>query len=540
MSPAWLRRCPQAVLLAVSAGLMALNVLDDPLSTRPLSSDETWHLLAAVHYGQCFSGAPGAPSIWTVDRHYPPLVTVLAGAANSVFGESARLEIAVVALFIPVLLFSVFGLARGFEMPPLSALAAALSLLFSRRLFSMSREFMFDFPLAVMAALAAWAVVAAGDFKRRAPALRAGACLGLAALVKWTAPLYLAPLVILAGVRAWPDRAARARWLAALGIAALFAAPWYAPNIGPVVGVAMEHAFSRVGLPETGAQFPPLWSVRAWAAYPIMLIRMWPWPLLLMALAGTVAALSGRCRTTRPLAIWIAASFVLVSLLPPRDPRFIAPLLPALAAAAMIPCEFPVFSRSIRREAAFALVLLMAILLSGELPGVPPLPSLDKIRLRWEHRFDLKWNGPPPLSHSDLSWAPDPPGLAPALEASDPRLRLIAEDCSVFIEDIGARNMVLAILAKSQAFLDGTLAAFEKAGSAIRLQPALSPAFLKNGRLSGDVDGVLMLELDGRFHRSKFEWPSERALGPDWTELQSWRLSDSHSARFFIRTRRLQ
>ena len=216
------------------------------------------------------------------------------------------------------------------------------------------------------------------------------------------------------------------------------------------------------------------------------------------------------------------------------------PLLPALAAAAMIPCEFPVFSRSIRREAAFALLLLMAILLSGELPGVPPLPSLDKIRRRWEHRFDLKWNGPPPLSHSDLSWSPDPPGLAPALEESDPRLRLIAEDCSIFIEDIGARNMVMAILAKSQAFLDGTLAGFEKAGSAIRLQPALSPAFLNNGRLSGDVDGVLMLELDGRFHRSKFEWPSERALGPDWTELQSWRLSDSHSARFFIRTRRLQ
>ena len=540
MSPAWLRRCPVAVLLAVSAGLMALNVLDDPLSTRPLRSDETWHLLAAVHYGRCFSGAPEAPPIWAVDRHYPPLVTALAGGANCIFGEGGRLAIAVVSLFIPVLLVSVFGLARRFGLPPLSALAAALSLLFSRRLFSMSREFMFDFPLVAMVALSAWAFFAAGDFKQRGPALLAGACLGLAALTKWTAPLYLAPPVLFAGMRAWPDRAGRKRWFAALGVAALLAAPWYGPNLGSLAGVAADHAFSRVGLPETGAQFPSLWSMRAWTAYQVMLIRMWQWPLLLLAMLGFLSAFSVRGRTARPLAGWIAASFVLVSLLPPRDPRFIAPLLPALAVAAMLPCEFRVFSGSMRREAVFASALLAAIALGGDLPGVRPLPILEKLRERWEYQFDHKWNGPPPPSRNGLAWTPDPQGLALALEASDPRLGHIADDCCILLQDIGAPGISLAILAKYQAFLDGARAGFNKAGSTLRLQPARSPACLKDGRLPGDVDGVLMLELDERFHASQFEWPSVRSLGPDWVELQCWPISESHSARLFIRTRRLQ
>lgn len=529
------RHWPVAVLLVVSAGLMTLNVLDNPLANRPLGSDETWHLLASVHYGQCFSGAQDAPAIWTVDRHYPPLVTALAGVANSVFGESNRLAIMVIALFIPLLLVSVFGLARGFGLPPLSALTAALSLLFSRQLFSMSREFMLDFPLVAMVALSAWAIIAADDFKQRTPALLAGVCIGLAALTKWTAPLYLAPLMIIGGIRAWPARHCRFHWLGAIGLATLLAIPWYGPNLGPVIGVAMDHAFSRVGLPETGAQFPSLFSIRAWMAYLLMLIQLWQWLLFLLSALGVFAALFARGRPVRTLGVWIVASYILVSLLPPRDPRFIAPLMPALAVAAMIPCGFPIFSRSWHREISFAFALLVAVFLSGDIPGIRPLPIFEKFRQRWEYRFQQKWGDPPPPSHTDLSWLPDSPGLTLQLDPTDLRLRLVAEDCLCLFQDRDTENMIVAVLAKYPAFLDGMQAVFDQVGNAPKLRPVISPAFLQHGRLPGDVEAVLMLTLDESLHTSKYEWPSKRAIGPGWTELQRWPLSDFHSARLFIR-----
>jgi len=181
--------------------------------------------------------------------------------------------------------------------------------------------------LAVMAAT--YVALAHVDDERTTWAIPAGALAGVAAGIKYSGVFALVPVLIAAATRGpWPDRLARA--LRAAGAFVLAVAitnhfVWYDfPNF-------LQQLYDQVVI--TGAH---RWSAtRNPAAFYLMVLETFGtgWPLLLLAGAFVVHALSTRDRSR-----WIVISFPVLYLWfmagrPSQLPRWVAPLLPFVAIA---------------------------------------------------------------------------------------------------------------------------------------------------------------------------------------------------------------
>ena len=140
---------------------------------------------------------------------------------------------AVIWAFLVLGTLAVFGLGRRLLDADAGLLAAFLFATAPFVVF-MLLNFQLDLPLAAMVALALYALVRTEDLSVRRWALGLGLVLGLGMLTKPPFAAYLSgPLLWVAwrGLRA-PDRRARLlRLLAAVGVAAAIALPWYGPRL---------------------------------------------------------------------------------------------------------------------------------------------------------------------------------------------------------------------------------------------------------------------------------------------------------------------
>jgi 4-amino-4-deoxy-L-arabinose transferase-like glycosyltransferase len=121
------------------------------------------------------------------------------------------------------------------------------------------------------------------------------------------------------------QRARRRSNLVALGaasaLAALVVLPWYLHLAGEVQSLA-----SRLGHEYTG----PAWDARPPWYYATHL--QWPLPWILWVLCGLVhPLLRGKSRRVLVAWTWFVALFLFFSLAPPKMPRYLLPIVPALA-----------------------------------------------------------------------------------------------------------------------------------------------------------------------------------------------------------------
>lgn len=167
--------------------------------------------------------------------HYPPLyggiealTVALLGIPRSI-SQLHSLAALMGTLFVTVLTGSTYYIAARVGGRWAGVLAAIL-IAFSPLVFSQTRYFMIDMPLAAVTALTFAALLASPDFDDIRGSAFVGACLAAGLLMKWTYPLFVAvPVVVAAGM------ALRAgRWrnvLVCAAVATVGAGWWYAPNI---------------------------------------------------------------------------------------------------------------------------------------------------------------------------------------------------------------------------------------------------------------------------------------------------------------------
>lgn len=117
-------------------------------------------------------------------NHYGPAWYLFAGACFHVFGPSVRTGILLLAPVMMLLMLSAWGFAREcWEDDRLACLCAAV-VMASPCVMLHTHLFFLDLPLAAVAGVSFWMLMASRDFTRRLPSLVMGLAMGLGALIK--------------------------------------------------------------------------------------------------------------------------------------------------------------------------------------------------------------------------------------------------------------------------------------------------------------------------------------------------------------------
>lgn len=282
-------------------------------------------------------------SLWALSPKYPPVLYLVAALVHGIVGPGPDRAMLANGLFTLVMLVATYGLGRHIFTPRVGLLAAGLCLLMPR-LVQTGLDYQLDYPLTAMTLVSLWCLTVWRDAKGGREwlwMLAFGVSFGLALMTKQSALLFL--LVPLAWVSV--TTLIRRRWGRGLqlGMGAiatvLVMLPWLSVN--------WLFQFSIWGSTNVGSAAdegdPGLGSLAAWTYYWQDLPAAVSWLLLLVPLVGIIlwyaGWLPGR-RTTmdrdgtaagrRWLLVYLVGAYLLWSAIANKDPRYIAPYLPAL------------------------------------------------------------------------------------------------------------------------------------------------------------------------------------------------------------------
>jgi 4-amino-4-deoxy-L-arabinose transferase-like glycosyltransferase len=237
---------------------MGLTGLWLHLNRGPTQFDDSWYLIDSLKMYDALStrGIAGwfSEFLAAQDRGKAPLICALPTPLYLIFGRMIKAAFWVNLMFIPVLLGSVFAIARRFCGTRIALLAIFITGTMPE-FYGLSEHFYVEYGLSAFAALAVWLLVSSADLTRTSRVIWLSIVLGLGCLQKILFPIYLALLVIYFLGR-WARRLARLpaggdgktpwplKTLAALVIPALLVAgPWYVVNFQPAIARAVYSGF---------------------------------------------------------------------------------------------------------------------------------------------------------------------------------------------------------------------------------------------------------------------------------------------------------
>ncbi len=316
--------------------------------------DQADYLNSAVDHGRALGLLPGGgwrgwQDLLDLSPKVPPLASLVNGSVIALAGDSPDQASAALTLWQGLLLMSVACWGRQLVSPGFGLLAAALTST-TPALVSLRLDFTLDLPLAATSVLALWLLGrwAAPEPRGGSWGQAAAAALALAAavLVKQSALLVLLPPALWEALRGLGRAQRRWQALAALALVLTLVLPWLQHNWITSIG-----GTNRAVL-ESAAQEgdPPPFSLASLFWYP----RLWRQQLGLVnslpAVAGALLALGAAWRRRgfpRPQPAdqtdqaqggrgwaWLIgcslSGWLLTTLSPNKDPRYITPVLPLL------------------------------------------------------------------------------------------------------------------------------------------------------------------------------------------------------------------
>jgi hypothetical protein len=311
------------------------------LDQRLPAWDQADYLNSAVDHGRALGllpggGWPGWQGLLDLSPKVPPLASLVNGSVIAVTGDSPDQASWALAIWQGLLLVSLACWGRQLVSPGFGLLAAALATT-TPALLSLRLDFTLDLPLAATSVLALWLLGrwASPDPRggRWHQAAVAAVALAAAVLVKQSALLVLLPPALWVALQGLGRAQRRWQALAALVLVLALVLPWLQHNWITTIG-----GTNRAVL-ESAAQEgdPPPFSLASLLWYP----RLWPQQLGLVnclpALAGTLLALKAD-GTDRAQGGWgwcwligcALSGWLLTTLSPNKDPRYITPVLPLL------------------------------------------------------------------------------------------------------------------------------------------------------------------------------------------------------------------
>ena len=309
------------------------------------SWDPADYLNSAVDHGRALGLLPGGE--WPGWREFlllspkiPPLASLVHGTVMAVAGELPDQASWALALWHGLLLLVLDGWARQLHSPRLAWLVLPLAAV-APRLVSLRVQFTLDLALTAVTTAALWQL-----WRWQRPAPHGGrwvqallAALGLAAalLVKQSALLVLAAPYLWSVVTGAGQRRRRPQLLAGMALVLALILPWLHQNWITTIGGTHRAVVESAG----SEGDPPVFSLASLLYYP----RLW-WQQLgalpcLGAVAGLALGLGRHLRRGQSARIalpagwgWLlgctVSGWLLTTMSPNKDSRYIAPVLPLL------------------------------------------------------------------------------------------------------------------------------------------------------------------------------------------------------------------
>lgn len=346
--------------------------------------DQADYLNGALHYWRMFGESDRfSPDwwqqFWVAAPKIPPLTYVFSLPFFALFGPGIQTATLVHALYSALLLSGVYGLGRQLFSDRVGLGAAALCVVLPG-LYPLRLDYLLDYPVAAMVTFTFFLMTGwvrgrqwrsrLGSARRWLLAIATGLWFGLAMLTKQTALLFLLVPFLLVGLEALVRRrwGQLGQWLVAALVAWGVLRPWLTAN-WLLILTSSKRATVDSAVKEGD---PSLLSPEAWLFYLQQIPAQMGWPILVGAIAGffflairsllrvladrtssgraaTDRTSTDRAATDRPMGTpwpkkdhllagslpWLVAfllgAYLLNSLNPNKDARYIAPYLPVLS-----------------------------------------------------------------------------------------------------------------------------------------------------------------------------------------------------------------
>lgn len=322
------------------------------LDQAPPAWDQGEHLTRALNYWRVLQqpewlNGDWWQELWLLSPSYrAPLAYLATAPVLTLLGRGFDQAVLVNCLFTPVLLLLVYVLGKRFDR--VTGLWAAAFCALIPSLVILRTDYLLDYGL-VTVVLAAYGCLtgwlSAGKVGRWLWAVGFGLTLGLTVLAKPTGIIFLAlPILWIGGVSLFqkPRWQHGFQWLLAVMTALLVCGFWVKTNWLTILTTSGQSNASWVAAELDLNSWRSVWSY-----YARMLPRMVTYPLLGMGIAGWIVAIAvgfGQQFTGKGGGVWprlqwryvlwlllyVAGSYLLMSLLKNKDPRHIAPYAPVV------------------------------------------------------------------------------------------------------------------------------------------------------------------------------------------------------------------
>ena len=302
--------------------LMAANLIWITRDTRPPFWDMAVHQSGALRIYEAFAnlGIRAVAAIPGLTGPYPPFYHSVVAGFYALFGRSVDAAQWANIPAIALLMAATYGLGRTL-LKPLPAAAAAVIVNFYPILVWLSRETLIDYLLTSIVALAMWLLVRTNEFSDRKRSIVFGIACGLGMLTKWTFVLFVALPAL------WFARKNLKNAALSAGIAAALAAYWYVTAARAMIqllsvnsaGAANEGESSRLSLEAV------IFYIRAMEGYQLFFV------LFAAFVVGAFLLTRNFDRAWIPVVLWLVGGWLGLMLFQNKDPRYSAPLLPAVA-----------------------------------------------------------------------------------------------------------------------------------------------------------------------------------------------------------------
>lgn len=185
---------PLLIVVASFASVIVWLRLDNNLPHWDMGR----HLYNSILYRDIwhgiFAGQKNVLDLLGFYVYYPPLLYHISLIFNSIFGFTPDASVYSNLVWIIILTFSVYGLAKRLWRSKVSGLIAVVFIMSSPIVIGQIREFQLDFPLTAVFALILYIIVETENFTDRRFSIIAGFVAGLGMLLKWTFLGYALPV----------------------------------------------------------------------------------------------------------------------------------------------------------------------------------------------------------------------------------------------------------------------------------------------------------------------------------------------------------
>ena len=304
--------------------LIITNILWFFLGHKPLHWDSADHLSYSLDTYKALKGSSSFSALLInlldVSWYYPPLVYWASIPFYAVAGTGEFAGFLEMTFFLSLLVVSVYQIGKRTYNAETGLFGAFCIGMFPITL-QYGREYMLDLPLAAMCAATVYSLVRTNDFSSRNNCIKFGVMFGLGMLTKWTFILFLAPPILYFLMEGFRKATKKYRiavnFLLAAIVSLVISLPWYMRNIVQILSNRLNE-LERGDLSLIENTFYYLSIIPSQISY----------LLAFLFIAAIIIFFKSNFAFHRKLPLyWFIGSYVLITIISFKLPRFSIPLL---------------------------------------------------------------------------------------------------------------------------------------------------------------------------------------------------------------------